>query len=246
MPTSSNDTLLIRALEVIGSIIREDELTAWLKKSIQPIFPHGAFICGVGRINPIGAVPIKVFTSKNFPSAYFQALTNSDGYLTSPVINKWLAHGGVQLFDIEGGVDASVDTQWYVRFKASGLQNIAAHGAYDVSRQHATYFSFHQVPRPLGDEQRRVLEILVPHMHAALLRILYKMEAVERRGEALTAREKEVLTWVSKGKTSSEIAVILGISSNTVKNQIQSILCKLRVNTRAQAVAKAITKGLVV
>ena len=59
-------------------------------------------------------------------------------------------------------------------------------------------------------------------------------------------RELEVLTWVCDGKTSAEIASILGISLSTVRNQIQSTLVKLRVNTRSQAVAKAIKKGLVV
>lgn len=63
--------------------------------------------------------------------------------------------------------------------------------------------------------------------------------------QALTERELEVLTWVGEGKTSAEIASILGIARNTVRNQIQSTLIKLRVNTRSQAVAKAIKRGLV-
>lgn len=63
--------------------------------------------------------------------------------------------------------------------------------------------------------------------------------------QALTERELEVLTWVGEGKTSAEIAAILGIARNTVRNQIQNTLIKLRVNTRSQAVAKAIKRGLV-
>ncbi|MHB1053073.1 MAG: helix-turn-helix transcriptional regulator [Thiobacillus sp.] len=225
-----------------------DELTAWASKYLQPVFPHGAFICGMGRIHSTGVVPLKLFAS-NFPVDYLRTLKQTGGLITSPVITKWLASGEVQLLDSEGPVDVKVDKAWLEHFKASGLQNIAAHGAYDLSRQYASYFSFHQIPRPLGEGHRRQLKILVPHMHAALLRILHKIKAdarAIRTDKSLTPRELEVLTWVCDGKTSAEIASILGIARSTVRNQIQSTLVKLRVNTRSQAVAKAIKKGWVV
>ena len=49
----------------------------------------------------------------------------------------------------------------------------------------------------------------------------HRMRRVEGRGGPhskihLTEREKEVLTWVGRGKTSSEIAIILGLSERTV------------------------------
>jgi DNA-binding CsgD family transcriptional regulator len=135
--------------------------------------------------------------------------------------------------------------------KACGLHNLAVHGATDFARHHVPYFSFHQTPEPLGEQHRFLLNILIPSLHIALLRILHTIKSQasllpSRRRRALTPRELEVLTWVCEGKTSTEIASILGIAQSTVRNQIQSILVKLRVNTRAQAAAKAIKKGLVV
>ena len=248
MATSTDDTAFIGLLESLDLITTGDQLTAWASKDLQPAFPHGAFICGMGRIHSTGVAPLKLFAS-NFPVDYLRTLKQPGGLITSPVIKKWLASGEVQLLDIEGPVDTSVDIGWLERFKASGLQNIAAHGAYDLSRQYASYFSFHQIPRPLGDGHRRRLKILVPHMHAAFLRILHKIKAdarAVRTDRTLTARELEVLTWVCDGKTSAEIAAILGISRSTVRNQIQSTLVKLRVNTRSQAVAKAIQKGQII
>ena len=64
------------------------------------------------------------------------------------------------------------------------------------------------------------------------------------RHDSLAPREREVLEWVRQGKTNAKVASILGISYKTVKNQMQSILVKLRVNNRAQAVATAIERGL--
>ncbi|MDZ7595820.1 MAG: LuxR C-terminal-related transcriptional regulator [Thiobacillus sp.] len=248
MTAPADETALIQLMESLGQIITGEAFISWIQNDLQRVFPHGAFICGVGRVHRAGVAPAKLFTS-NFPLDYLQSLKQPDGLYLSAVMKNWLASGEVQLLDSEWPVDARMDIAWLERFKASGLQNIAAHGAYDLSRQYASYFSFHQIPRPLGDGHRYRLKLLVPHLHAALLRILHKIKAdarAVRTDRTLTARELEVLTWVCDGKTSAEIASILGISLSTVRNQIQSTLVKLRVNTRSQAVAKAIKKGLVV
>jgi DNA-binding CsgD family transcriptional regulator len=55
--------------------------------------------------------------------------------------------------------------------------------------------------------------------------------------DALTRREKEVLTYVSKGKSSHEIAVLLKLSVQTVKIHRKNILKKLDVNSSIQAIA---------
>mgnify|MGYP003577151940 CR=1 FL=1 len=56
------------------------------------------------------------------------------------------------------------------------------------------------------------------------------------RGSALSARELEVMEWVRMGKTNSEIALILNLSTFTVKNHMRRIYRKLDVLNRAQAV----------
>ena len=56
------------------------------------------------------------------------------------------------------------------------------------------------------------------------------------RGSALSARELEVMEWVRMGKTNSEIAIILNLSTFTVKNHMRRIYKKLDVLNRAQAV----------
>ena len=60
----------------------------------------------------------------------------------------------------------------------------------------------------------------------------------------LTEREREVLTWVGRGKTSSEIAIILGLSERTVNFHCDQAMKRLDVSNRAQAVAKAVSERL--
>ena len=55
--------------------------------------------------------------------------------------------------------------------------------------------------------------------------------------DSLTRREKEVLTYVSKGKSSQEIAILLKLSVQTVKIHRKNILKKLEVNSSIQAIA---------
>ena len=59
----------------------------------------------------------------------------------------------------------------------------------------------------------------------------------------LTPREIEILDHVAQGNSNKEIARILSISDQTVKNHITSILRKLAVNDRTQAVIYALKHG---
>ena len=66
-----------------------------------------------------------------------------------------------------------------------------------------------------------------------------------REGSDLTGRELEVLSLLVEGCTGPTIATRLGISRNTVRTHIQSILTKVQVHSRLQAVAFAVEEGLV-
>ncbi len=59
----------------------------------------------------------------------------------------------------------------------------------------------------------------------------------------MSPREIEVLELVAAGQTNKEIAARLEISNQTVKNHISSILRKLAVNDRTQAVVFALQRG---
>ncbi len=61
----------------------------------------------------------------------------------------------------------------------------------------------------------------------------------------LSEREMEVLALVVEGKSNKEIASLLGISHQTVKNHITSILRKFGVEDRTQAVVYALKRGWV-
>lgn len=63
--------------------------------------------------------------------------------------------------------------------------------------------------------------------------------------ETLSRREREVLRLMAAGRTNREIAERLILASGTVKNYVSSILSKLGVATRDEAVATAREQGLI-
>ena len=60
----------------------------------------------------------------------------------------------------------------------------------------------------------------------------------------LTAREMQILEQLAQGSTNKEIADALDISDNTVRHHVNSIMEKLRVSDRTEAVATAIRSGV--
>lgn len=63
-------------------------------------------------------------------------------------------------------------------------------------------------------------------------------------GHCLSAREREILTWVALGKSNTDIGAILQISPHTVGTYLKRILGKLDVSSRTTAAVRAAQMGL--
>lgn len=90
-----------------------------------------------------------------------------------------------------------------------------------------------------------ILELIIPHMHQAMIRIFQSKKKKRATEEgaipfSLSFREEEIINWVKEGKTNWEISRILNISERTVKFHVSNLMRKLDATTRSHAVAKAI------
>ncbi|MER3398255.1 MAG: DNA-binding response regulator [Chloroflexota bacterium] len=61
----------------------------------------------------------------------------------------------------------------------------------------------------------------------------------------LTRRQLEVLRLIAWGRTNRQAAVELGISENTVKNHLRTVLAKLNLSRRGEAIRQARELGLI-
>jgi two-component system NarL family response regulator len=90
---------------------------------------------------------------------------------------------------------------------------------------------------------------LSPAMAGKLVDVAHQLfghkELLALRQPTLTGREIEVLELVAQGNTSRQIAELLFISENTVKNHIRNILDKPGLHSRSEAVLYAAREDLI-
>ncbi|HEX5935608.1 MAG TPA: LuxR family transcriptional regulator [Pseudorhizobium sp.] len=91
-------------------------------------------------------------------------------------------------------------------------------------------------------QQMLELNYLSGHIYEMLGRI---RSLTVRIVDTLTDREIDCLNWTAAGKTSAEIAEILGLSEHTVNHYLNRAAKKLDTVNRTQAVAKALRTGLI-
>jgi len=98
-----------------------------------------------------------------------------------------------------------------------------------------------------GDVEPQMSDNLaVIALHASLIfqryfEVILSLDSIS----GLNDREIQIVVWTSEGKTSVEIAIILGLSEHTINSYIATVMRKLHVVNRAQMVASALRSGLI-
>ncbi|MFB2549619.1 helix-turn-helix domain-containing protein [Ensifer soli] len=99
----------------------------------------------------------------------------------------------------------------------------------------------------LGDEEDigRPEHMELCYAATCIFDYFYRLVLSNKVGMGLTPREREILKWISHGKTASEIALIVSVSEHTINSHTATILKKLDVVNRTQMVAKAIREQII-
>jgi DNA-binding CsgD family transcriptional regulator len=136
-----------------------------------------------------------------------------------------------------GGLAFAVPNSW-TESPDSGL----IYGTYEKRCNRWILFIFATQEAIIETRVRSIIELTLPHLSQAFKRLRSICTAWKSH---LTKRECEVLNWLKAGKTSWEIAQILGISERCVNFHVENIKIKLDSANRTQAVAIAVTRGLI-
>lgn len=108
-------------------------------------------------------------------------------------------------------------------------------------------FASEQNAKPPEKRIQRVMpmgQLFTAYLHEAVRRVFSKDVLAVSKVD-LTGREKECLLWATEGKTAWETSQILSIAERTVTFHLQNVQGKLGVNNRQQAVARAVSLGLI-
>jgi transcriptional regulator EpsA len=243
-PTIIDQVAMERILYVIEESLKvcgRSQFYGLAQGALQGLLPHEILLCVCGDL-PSFQFSYKSFSCTAENQKIIEKLTDPvDGLLIS-IIGTWLNSGRKPLF-YAAGADGTKDDPAATELRRLGCGYVLAHGARDISSNEGSFFLFLQMPDAPKSQQGYVLDLVMPHLHMALYRmLLWERDAGTHQVAAesvLSARETEVLRWVGQGKTNQEIGWLLKISPLTVKNHVQKILRKLGVSNRAQAVSKA-------
>lgn len=239
---------LIMTIEKAQEIQTRAQFFLWAQGALQGFLGHESLWCAHGDIEGM-RMRVETF-SRAVPDARpgTQVLHPADGLLPR-LVDDWLRNGRVPRVFSGEGIDQTGRRQLIADLQRAGYEHVLVHGVKEIQGDHGSFFVFAGMDHLPAALDVYVLELLLPHLHLALHRMLPHQEgrACTEMAPAvvLSRREIQVLHWVRNGKTNHEIGQILGISSPTVKNHLQKIMRKLNVTNRAQAVGKGATLRLV-
>jgi two-component system response regulator DegU len=170
----------------------------------------------------------------------------------------------VALLDIDGSPDAGLSLARKIKQHSPSVAVVVLASnpnddqLFEVLKgQAASYLSKESTAEQLLETIRRVAHGEHPINESLTTRpkvaeqVLLQFQELSRRTEAeaflspLTPREMEILKYIGQGYLNKQIAAELGISEQTIKNHVTSILRKLNANARTEAVVLALRQGLI-
>ncbi len=192
--------------------------------------------------------PVFEYKTMNFPAGFLEKYLKKQSYLKCPVgkmlFKTWEAQNWKTTLSgtlNKGRIQSSYLCRTYDYLDGWSLG--CRHP------RHNTFSIFTIAGRKVenDDRTRIILENLVPHFAESLNRISHR-ELVEKRSRItfnITPREIEILKWLSCGKSTWDISVILNRSQRVVFWHVDNVMKKLDAVNRTQAVAIAMQRGLI-
>jgi DNA-binding CsgD family transcriptional regulator len=213
-----------------------------MRRHVGKLLPYEIFYCSFGCLNDVELRVLKMMHD-HFPLEYFNDLALPDGRFFSPLVNKWHANRRAVFF--QGDRDAEhYPNEWVSIFNKHNLKNMIAHGKADIASGFFSSFSFYRLSTTVTEWHAEVMELLVPHLHDALLTamgpsFLDECTRVDL-SSPLTAEQQRIFYWMQQGKTDWETSRILGLNERTVKYHVKRILTKLNATNRTHAIGKVL------
>ena len=239
--TSEDRERLLFLIDTSIKINKRFQFFLWAQGTLQSFIPHETLICATGDL---GTLQLRndVFSRATLPDDFEPLAQDPVRGFVAPLLSHWnaLDRGPVAVGECEGSAGSL-----HPMLHRMNYRHNLCHGAREVRGARGAFFAFLGLDRPVGARERYFADLLMPHLYMATMRMLEgEASGTDCPASVLSEREVQVLGWVRDGKTNAEIGQILDISPLTVKNHVQKILRKLDVNNRAQAVAKAVSIGL--
>lgn len=228
------------------------DMLAWLQGDMQLYLPHDILIATWGNFE-LGNLQHDVISTLDGVRSN-DADTDTISPLMRELHARWTEFGR-KPFSLDtretGFLLGDSNLKNAVGDALQTMRHAIVHGIVDERGHHHCLYVGFSAGREFSMVERGAMAAVLPYVDTALRQVTHlphqhknRRRSADMAGQAsepgfnLSKRESEILHWVARGKTNSEIAMILDISAFTVKNHMQRVFQKLDVTNRAQAVSK--------
>jgi LuxR family transcriptional regulator, quorum-sensing system regulator CviR len=235
---------MLRVLELIDRSVHvsNEEDFKSLDSPMKELFAFEYLSCGLGAFSASHNMIKNYSLNCSYPDDYFSLYVEGELVRYDPVVTLELETPRLYyLCDVLKLKKELATKEGFDLTRSYGIKEGYSTGFRNEARGLTSVFSFMGSAIPRSERSELILDLLGPHLHAALCRVAAKEEP--RSPSPLSARETEVLEWIKAGKSTWQISMQLSLSEATVKFHVGNILRKLDVRTRTQALAEAIQRG---
>lgn len=224
----------------------------WKQQCVCRFIPHDILVAGWGDFAK-GNLQFDI--SSSLADVHAQQRTsgrNEIEPLMKALFCQWEENGDQPIFNEEFNI-SQLNLNYSAKDKIMTVlteaTSILVYGFRDKRSNSDVLYAFFNF-RAHEKTDKSVIDMIMPHLDSALRRIeclpnnntnVLKLPTMLY---VISERESMVLSLVVQGKTNIEIARILFISVNTVKNHLKNIFKKMNVSSRAEAVAKYLNRTI--
>ena len=201
--------------------------------------------CAYGMQSPLSIAEPKTIMLNNYPQAWQQRYVEQQYVKVDPTVQHCMVSlkplvWSSQYTHTQAEKDFWEEARSYglnVGWAQSSRDFIGTRGMLTLAR------SSDQLSEKEQKAQYTNMYWLTQTVHSSIAKIVNDVE-FSQFNLYLTNREKEVLRWTAEGKTSAEIAQILGVSERTINFHLSNSMQKLNVNNKISAAIRAVILGL--
>ncbi|WP_292364648.1 LuxR family transcriptional regulator [Mesorhizobium sp.] len=184
-------------------------------------------------------------TMLNYPNEWQKRYRDMDYGKIDPVIKKTRHKlGALRWTDVYADANTTENERRIFDEAATfGLRSGVTVPLHGPSGSFATVSFAKRTDQEVPSKIVMLLELTARHFHL-------RIDAFFRQGcigpeSSLSTREAECILWVARGKSSTDIGTILGISENTVNFHVKNSMRKLGCSSRTVAVVNALKSGII-
>jgi DNA-binding CsgD family transcriptional regulator len=185
---------------------------------------------------------VKIFNIINcgYPESLVGSLRDGTDLKNRPTLARWLQERR-PLIVMPPSIGTDLGVHEFADVTRHNLGCRAIHGFLDTCGTTGTYVNFAGVSIQSEENIKGQLDLLIPHLHFAMINI-WRKQCLESNA-VLTNRERQLLHLVSLGRTNRQIAADWNRSVATVRNLLHTLMARLGASRRSELVIIALEIG---